>query len=274
MATLLNGHTYYQEDYPSFLMMSVSMMIQVLHCLALKTMGHPLWDAETRHEALWNEKCILHRDTSPGNIFPGWLIGCTKGWEGFVADLEFAWVAPPKTETIVLLDQLTPVAGQQNIRGIFCEETVMLSSRASGAEITVGVYLESFILVLFYAVIKCALECGFSDQNADNASSIKKLYCSLFGGHTISEIIAGWSDFLQNKPICLYSVLDTAMHQLLHGCWKLLKSQRADGVPGDAYADEIDDKLQLIGEKPQFITYNQLYTTYDVVLNTLSKLAH
>ncbi|KAG0693251.1 hypothetical protein DFH29DRAFT_1084317 [Suillus ampliporus] len=288
----------------------------VLHRLALTTIGRPLWDAETSktfilgslaalkgHEVLWEDKGILHRDMSPGNIFLG-QPGCAAGWEGFLADLEFASVVQPMTETIVSLDQLPPLVDQQNTRGVFREETVLSSSRAPGAEITgtalfmagellekmlrpdkkskgkvrpakierdVHHDLESFILVLFYAVMKRGLEHGFSNQDPDAESDIKGLYCSLFGGHTIREIIAGRSSFLQQKPAYLYSAVDPPMQQLLHGCWKLLKSQRADSVPGDEYTAEIEEELQLNSEQPQLITYKQLYVTYRVALNTLSR---
>ncbi|KAG1830949.1 hypothetical protein DFJ58DRAFT_736804 [Suillus subalutaceus] len=253
----------------------------VLHRLTLKTIGRPLWDAEMSetfitgslaalkgHEALWIDKGILHRDMSPGNIFIGQL-GCAEGWEGFVADLELAWIAQAKTEKIDLLEHVTPSVGQKNTRGIFHKETVS-NSRTPGAEITGttlfmagelldkmlpvdkkdkgkvcpahlerGVHhdLESFILVLFYAVMKRTLGKRFSEEDAFNRSGIERLYRSLF-----------------------------------HGCWMLLKSQRADSVSGDAYTDEIEQELQLTSEKPRLITYDQLYTTYGVALNTLSEL--
>ncbi|KAG1747621.1 hypothetical protein EDB19DRAFT_1825990 [Suillus lakei] len=108
----------------------------VLHRLVLNTVGLPLWDAGTTKDIILGsltalkghqglvEQGILHRDISSGNIFIGGP-GCAEGWEGFVADLEFASVAQPETETL-------------NTRGIFLEETVLSSSKAPGAEITMS----------------------------------------------------------------------------------------------------------------------------------------
>ncbi|KAG1720538.1 hypothetical protein EDB19DRAFT_2044596 [Suillus lakei] len=72
------------------------------------------------------EQGILHRDMSPGNIFIGGP-GCAEGWEGFVADLEFASSH---------LHPLPPPRASLNTRGIFLEETVLSSSKVPGAEIT------------------------------------------------------------------------------------------------------------------------------------------
>ncbi|KAG1859474.1 hypothetical protein C8R48DRAFT_674006 [Suillus tomentosus] len=123
--TLLNRHIYYQEQYLSFLVMALPHDDTcicddlVLHRLVLKTIRRPLWDAKTSqiftmgsvtalkgHQALWIEKGILHRDMSPGNIFIS-LLGCTESCEGFIADLELAWIAQAKTKKIDLLEPVT-----------------------------------------------------------------------------------------------------------------------------------------------------------------------
>ncbi|KAG2366070.1 hypothetical protein BDR07DRAFT_1480638 [Suillus spraguei] len=222
----------------------------VLHRLALKTVGRPLWDAETTRDFILGslaaikghqglvEQGILHRDMSPGNIFLGGP-GCAEGWEGFVADLEFASVAQPETETIVPLHLLPPSTGQLNARGVFCEETVPSGSKAPGAEITGtalfmarelldlmvisdkskkvrpaqikrGVHhdLESFILVLFYAVIRRGLDRRLWDQNEVTGYRIKSLYRTLFGGHTIPKIAEARASFLGYNR-CIFSVLLT-----------------------------------------------------------------
>ncbi|KAG2370255.1 hypothetical protein BDR07DRAFT_1476251 [Suillus spraguei] len=135
---------------------------------------------------------------SPGNIFIGGP-DCAEGWEGFVADLEFASVTQPETETVVSLHSLTPSVGQLNTRSVFLEETVPSSSKAPGAEITgtalfmaeellsmmlhpdkskkrirpaqirreVHHNLESFILVLFYSVMKRGLERRFWHEDPE-----------------------------------------------------------------------------------------------------------
>ncbi|KAG1843182.1 hypothetical protein F4604DRAFT_1689594 [Suillus subluteus] len=90
-----------------------------LHCLVLKTVGHPLWDAGTTKDFILGsltalkghqglvEQGILHQDMSPGNIFLG-SPDDAESWEGFVADLELASVVQPETETIFSLHPLSP----------------------------------------------------------------------------------------------------------------------------------------------------------------------
>ncbi|KAG1729288.1 hypothetical protein EDB19DRAFT_1939022 [Suillus lakei] len=218
----------------------------ILHRLALKTVGRPLWDAEITKDFILGslaalkghqglvEQGILHRDMSPGNIFLGGP-GCAEGWEGFVADLELASL---------------------NTRGIFREETAASSSKAPGAEITGtalfmakelldmmiisdkskkvhpaqierGVHhdLESFILVLFYAVVRRGLNRRLWAENEADEDLIKELYCDMFGGHTIRHIRRGRSSFLGVQPSYLFGVVDTPMAALLYGCWNLSKLQ-------------------------------------------------
>ncbi|KAG1720084.1 hypothetical protein EDB19DRAFT_1836220 [Suillus lakei] len=289
----------------------------ILHRLALKTVGRPLWDAETTkifvlgslaalkgHQGLV-ERGVLHRDMSPGNIFLGDL-GCAEGWEGFVADLELASVAHPETETIVTLHPLPPSAGQLNTRGIFREETVASSSKAPGAEITGtalfmakelldmmvisdkskkvrpaqierGVHhdLESFILVLFYAVMRRGLNRQlWAEKNQADQHRIKELYRSLFGGHTIQHIRIGRSSFLGEKPSYLFDVVDDPIAALLYGCWNLLKIQciTTDSTrTADLFA-EVDQMMQWGGgsAKPKLITYAQLYDLYGIAIRKLN----
>ncbi|KAG2036491.1 hypothetical protein BDR03DRAFT_982941 [Suillus americanus] len=290
----------------------------ILHRLALKTVGHPLWDAETTkdfilgslaalkgHEGLV-EQGVLHRDMSPGNIFLG-DPSCAEGWEGFIADLELASVAQPETETIVSLHLLPPTAGQLNTRGIFCEETVLSSSKAPGAEITGtalfmagelldlmmisdtskkvrpaqierGVHhdLESFILVLFYAVMRHGLSRRLWSENKVAEYRIKRLYCTLFGGHTIPDIAEARSSFLGKQPLCLFGVVDAPTTALLYGCWNLLKFQCIATDPGIAHKADIlaqmNQRMQWGSgsQEPKLITYAQLYDVYDVAVNNLS----
>ncbi|OAX34308.1 hypothetical protein K503DRAFT_869005 [Rhizopogon vinicolor AM-OR11-026] len=117
----------------------------VLHCLAMSTVGRPLWEAQTSeefilgshaalkgHEILVNHG-ILHRDMSPGNLYVG-EPGCPEGSEGFVADLEFASVTQPIT-TAEPIERL-PEKGQLNKRYDLQEYTVESSSKPPDAEIT------------------------------------------------------------------------------------------------------------------------------------------
>ncbi|KAG1721156.1 hypothetical protein EDB19DRAFT_1835653 [Suillus lakei] len=149
---------------------------------------------------------ILHRLALKTGGRP--FLGCAEGWEGFVADLELASVAQPETETIVTLHPLPPSAGQLNTRGVFREDTVASSLKAPGVEITGtalfmakelldvmvisdksrkvrpaqierGVHhdLESFILVLFYAVMRRGLNRQlWAEKNQANQLRIEELY--------------------------------------------------------------------------------------------------
>ncbi|KAG2140712.1 hypothetical protein BD769DRAFT_1428048, partial [Suillus cothurnatus] len=56
--------------------------------------------------------------------------------------------------------------------------------------------LESFILVLFYSVMKRGLERRLWHKNPNNESRIQDLYRTLFGGQTIRLILQGRSCFL------------------------------------------------------------------------------
>ncbi|KAG1719222.1 hypothetical protein EDB19DRAFT_1861120 [Suillus lakei] len=287
----------------------------VLHRLVLNTVGLPLWDAGTTKDLILGsltalkghqglvEQGILHRDMSPGNIFIGGP-GCAEGWEGFVADLEFASVAQPETETVVSLHPLPPSAGQLNTRGIFLEETVLSSSKVPGAEITgtalfmaeellslmllpdnrkirpaqikreVHHDLESFILVLFYSVMKRGLERRLWYDKPDKESQIQQLYRTLFGGHTIRLIRLGRSSFLDESdpPVYLLDVLDSPTEQLLYGCWRLLKIQRSSNFPINERRAKIDQKMQWANDSEELkvITYAQLYDIYDVAVCELS----
>ncbi|KAG1728435.1 hypothetical protein EDB19DRAFT_1832744 [Suillus lakei] len=260
----------------------------ILHRLALKTVGRPLWDAETTKDFVLGSLTAL------------------KGWEGFVADLELASVAQPETETIVTLHPLPPSVGQLDTRGDFREETVASSSKAPGAEITGtalfmakelldmmvisdkskkvrpaqierGVHhdLESFILVLFYAVMRHGLNRQlWAEKNQANQHRIKELYRGLFGGHTIQHIRIGRSSFLGEKPSYLFDVVDDPIAALLYGCWNLLKSQcvTTDSTrTADLFA-EVDQMMQWGSgsAKPKLITYAQLYDLYGIAIRKLN----
>jgi hypothetical protein len=110
------------------------------------------------HETLFDQG-ILHRDTSSGNIYLG-EAGCPEGWEGFVADLELAWVGERVTK-----DRPIPrpkEAGQRNERYYFQEYSVLSSSRAPGAEITVR--LDFFALLILLIIIFRALLCSWPEN--------------------------------------------------------------------------------------------------------------
>ncbi|KAG2136358.1 uncharacterized protein EDB93DRAFT_1339467 [Suillus bovinus] len=248
------------------------------------------------------EQGILHRDMSPGNIFVG-DPDCTEGWEGFVADLELASVAQPETQSVVSLHTLSPVAGQLNTRSVFLEETVPSSSEAPGAEITgtalfmaeellsmmllpdkkeirpaqskreVHHDLESFILVLFYSIMKRGLERRLWNKNPDEESQIRELYRTLFGGHTIRLIQQGRCCFFdaRNPPVYLLDVLDSPTEQLLYGCWRLVEIQRSSNFFINELTAEVDQRMQWKSgsEERKVITYEQLYNIYDVVTSKL-----
>jgi hypothetical protein len=77
------------------------------------------------------------------------------------------------------------------------------------AEIKLGVYhdLESFILVLLYAVMKRGLESGVWRKHPD-LHRIQRLYRKLFGGHTIEEISSGRSGLVDPIPGHLFLAVD------------------------------------------------------------------
>ncbi|KAG1884798.1 hypothetical protein F4604DRAFT_1676881 [Suillus subluteus] len=257
------------------------------------------------HQALV-EQGILHQDISPGNIFLG-DPNCAEGWEGFVADLEFASVAQLETETIVSSHPLSPSTSQLNTRGIFCKDTVPSSSEVPGSEIpgttlfmagelldmmllpdefkTVcpehierGVHhdLESFILVLFYAVVRRGLNRRLWDEDPVTGYWTKELYRTLFGGHTISEIHIGRSSFLGRQPLYLFGAVDAPMTALLYGCWNLLKLQCIATDPEIAHKADIlaqmNQRMQWksTSEEPKLITYAQMYDVHDVAISNLS----
>jgi hypothetical protein len=85
--------------------------------------------------------------------------------------------------------------------------------------------LKSFVLVLFYSVMKHGLERRLWDKLSSNESQIQQLYRILLGGHTIRFIRQGRSCFLDESdpPVYLLDVLDLPTEQLRYGCWKLLK---------------------------------------------------
>lgn len=80
--------------------------------------------------------------------------------------------------------------------------------------------LKPFILVLFYSVMKCALERRLWHQNPGKESQIQELYRTLFGGHNILLIRQGWSCFLDESNLSVYllDVLDLPTAQLLYSC--------------------------------------------------------
>ncbi|OJA21145.1 hypothetical protein AZE42_10005 [Rhizopogon vesiculosus] len=287
----------------------------VLHRLAMSTVGRPLWEAQTSedlpiavliamflgHEILVNQG-ILHRDMSPGNLYVG-EPDCPEGWEGFVADLEFASVTQPIT-TAEPIERL-PEKGQLNKRYDFQEYTVESSSKPPGAEITGtalfmasellekmlssraneksnnevhsaeikrGVHhdLESFILVLFYAAIRRGLESKVWRQHPE-LHRINHLYRQMFGGHTIEEITSGRSALVHPIPQYLFLALDPPMRQLLYGCRILLQRQYSTAF-NDPFETEVDEELQASSErKPeQIITYENLYSVYRVATRNLS----
>ncbi|KAG2132092.1 hypothetical protein DEU56DRAFT_889432 [Suillus clintonianus] len=289
----------------------------VLHRLALKTVGLPLWDAGTTKDFILGslaalkghqglvEQGILHRDMNPGNIFIGGP-DCAEGWEGFLADLELASVAQSETETVVSLHPLSPSAGQLSTRDVFVEETGQLSSKAPGAEITgtalfmaeellsmmlhadkskknirpaaikreVRHDLESFILVLFYSVMKRGLERRLWHKEPYIEFRIQQLYSTLFGGHTVWLIRKGRSCFFDESdpPVYLFDALDPPTHRLLYGCWKLLKIQRSSNFPYNEYRAKVDQKMQWASgsEELKVITYAQLYKVYEIAMRVLS----
>jgi hypothetical protein len=133
--------------------------------------------------------------------------------------------------------------------------------------------LESFILVLFYSVMKRGLERRLWHKNPDNEYQIQELYRTLFGGQTIRLIRQGRSYFLDesNPPVYLLEVLDSPTKQLLYGCWMLLKFQRPSSFPIDEAMAKVNQRMQwerLRGSK--VITYDQLYEIYDVAVIELS----
>jgi hypothetical protein len=142
------------------------------------------------------------------------------------------------------------------------------------AEIERGVHhdLESFILVLFYAVMKRGLESGAWHQHPE-IHNIKRLYRKLFGGHTIEEISSGRSALVDPVPDPLFLALDLPMFELLYGCQIHLARQYsraskhpfANRVAGKYYQSSGDHKEQ------KTITYAQLHEVYASAIAALSE---
>ncbi|KAG1719597.1 hypothetical protein EDB19DRAFT_1782825 [Suillus lakei] len=141
------------------------------------------------------------------------------------------------------------------------------SKKVRPAQIERGVHhdLESFILVLFYAVTRRGLNRQlWAEKNQANQHWIKELYRCLFGGHTIQHIRIGRSSFLGEKTIAA----------LLYGCWNLLKIQciTTDSTrTADLFA-EVDQMMQWGSgsAKPKLITYAQLYDLYGIAIRKLN----
>ncbi|KAG1837233.1 hypothetical protein DFJ58DRAFT_749558 [Suillus subalutaceus] len=248
----------------------------ILHRLVLKTVGRPLWDAETTKEFILGslaalkghralvEQGILHQDISPGNIFLG--------------DPNCAEVSS---------HPLSPSTSQLNTRGIFCKDTVPSSSEVPGAEIPGttlfmagelldmmllpdefktacpehierGVHhdLESFILVLFYVVVRRGLNRRLWDEDPVTGYWTKELYRTLFGGHTISEIHIGRSSFLGRQPLYLFGAVDAPMTALLYADILAQMNHRMQ------WGSTLDG--------PKLIIYAQLQDVYDVAISNLS----
>jgi len=109
------------------------------------------------HETLVDQG-IIHRDMSPGNLYLG-QAGCPKGWEGFVGDLELASVAEIKTVNQIKHPSKNP---KRNERITFQDTTVLSSSKAPGAEITVR--LRFFVLWVPPIIIFRALLCSWPES--------------------------------------------------------------------------------------------------------------
>jgi len=128
--------------------------------------------------------------------------------------------------------------------------------------------LESFILVLFYAAIKRGLESRAWDQRPE-INSIRDLYRSVFGGHTIEDITTGRMRLVNPRPDCLLNALDKSMYQLLLGCRNLLQRQYGDRDSNNPLADEINQVVS--SQKRSIITYGELYQIYNIAIRRLSR---
>jgi hypothetical protein len=139
-------------------------------------------------------------------------------------------------------------------------------------EIERGVHhdLESFILVLFYAVMKRGLESGVWRKHPD-LHRIQRLYRKLFGGHTIEEISSGRSGLVDPIPGYLFLAVDEPMRKLLYGCQTILHRQYSRAFK-DPSVDDVDEELQSSSERqqPTNITYEKLHSVYTIAKRALS----
>ena len=158
----------------------------------------------------------------------------------------------------LLEEMLSGPAGQKN------------KTQVRPAKMERGVHhdLESFILVLFYAAMKRGLESRAWDTHPE-AHRIRKLYCTVFGGHTIDEIVTGRSKLVHPRPDCLLDALEKPMYQLLLGCRNLLHRQYGDRDSNNPLADEINQVVS--SRKRSIITYGELYQIYNIAIRRLSR---
>jgi len=142
------------------------------------------------------------------------------------------------------------------------------TSKVRPAKMKRGVHhdLESFILVLFYSVMKRGLKSGAWDQNSD-IESIRTLYHTAFGGHTIHEIVTGRSILVNPRPDCLLDAPDKPVLQLLYTCGYLLERQYANVNRQDL--DHTADQLELSTRR--VITHGDLYEAYDLAIRRISR---
>ncbi|KAG1748371.1 uncharacterized protein EDB91DRAFT_1334605 [Suillus paluster] len=256
----------------------------ILYRLALitSTVGRSLWDTETIEDFITGspvalealvEQPILHQALSPGNIF---LPGCAEGWEGFVADLELASVARPEDKS---MDPLSPSAAFTEyfqgtplfMAGEFLEE--MLLPDKPKTKVRRGVHhdLESFILLLFYAVLKRGLEHRLWHEEGATESAVSSLYGSLFGGHTIDDILVVRAWFFSRQLLYFLNALDAPMVLLLYGCWRILQFQRIPADSGNACKFELHHTMQCYFGESKLITFLELNRIYDIVVDKMSE---
>ena len=126
--------------------------------------------------------------------------------------------------------------------------------------------LESFILVLFYAAIKRGLESRAWDQHPE-IDSIRDLYRTAFGGHTIKAIVTGRMELVNPRPDCLLDALDKPMSQLLYSCGLLLDRQYAIVNRQDFDHDPAELELN----RQRVITHADLYRAYDLAIRKISR---
>ena len=156
----------------------------------------------------------------------------------------------------LLEEMLSGPAGQKNQTQV----------RPAKMERSVHHDLESFILVLFYAAMKRGLESRAWDTHPE-VHRIRKLYCTVFGGHTIDEIVTGRTRLVNRRPDFLLDVLDKPMSQLLYSCRSLLERQYVKVNRQDFYHTTAELELG----RQRIITYGELYQVYDLAIRRLSE---